>query len=61
MIQVDAQNVGEICMKQTIPSDYEPYISCDTAMFDQADMTIVVDPNTNEILLATMCSEQTKL
>ena len=46
---------------KTIPSDYEPYISCDTAMFDQADMTIIVDPNTKEILLATMCSEQTKL
>jgi hypothetical protein len=42
---------------KTIPSDYETYISCDNSTFDHADMTIVVDPNTKEILLATMHSD----
>ena len=41
----------------TIPSDYETYISCDNSTFDHADMTIVVDPNTKEILLATTHSD----
>ena len=42
---------------KTIPSDYETYISCDNSTFDHADMTIVVDPNTKEILLATVHSD----
>lgn len=42
---------------KTIPSDYESYISCDNSTFDHADMTIIVDPNTKEILLATMHSD----
>lgn len=42
---------------KTIPSDYETYISCDTSAFEHADMTIVVDPNTKEILLATTHSD----
>lgn len=41
---------------KTIPSDYETYISCDYSTVDHVDMTIVVDPNTKEILLATMHS-----
>jgi hypothetical protein len=40
---------------KTIPSDYETYmISWDNTTFDTTDMTIAVDPNTKEILLATM-------
>lgn len=42
---------------KTIPSDYETYISCDNSTFEHADMTIVVDPNTKEILLATVHSD----
>lgn len=42
---------------KTIPSDYESYISCDNSTFDHVDMTIVVDPNTKEILLATTHSD----
>ena len=42
---------------KTIPSDYETYISCDNSAFEHADMTIVVDPNTKEILLATVHSD----
>ena len=42
---------------KTIPSDYESYISCDKFTFEHADMTIVVDPNTKEILLATTHSD----
>ena len=42
---------------KTIPSDYESYISCDNSAFEHADMTIVVDPNTKEILLATTHSD----
>lgn len=42
---------------KTIPSDYETYISCDYSTVDHVDMTIVVDPNTKEILLATTHSD----
>ena len=42
---------------KTIPSDYESYISCGNSTFDHVDMTIVVDPNTKEILLATTHSD----
>ena len=44
---------------KTIPSDYETYISCDNFTFAHVDMTmtIVVDPNTKEILLATTHSD----
>lgn len=40
-----------------IPSDYESYISWGNSTFDHVDMTIVVDPNTKEILLATTHSD----
>ena len=43
---------------KTIPSDYEAHVvTWDNAIFDTTDMTIVVDPNTKEILLATMHSD----
>lgn len=42
---------------KTIPSDCESYISFDNSAFEHADMTIVVDPNTKEILLATVHSD----
>lgn len=42
---------------KTIPSDYETYISCDYSTVDHVDMTIVVDPNTKEIILATTHSD----
>ena len=43
---------------KTIPSDYETYmISWNNATFDCTDITIAVDPNTKEILLATMHSD----
>lgn len=43
---------------KTIPSDYEAYmISWDNATFDTTDITIAVDPNTKEILLATRHSD----
>ena len=43
---------------KTIPSDYEAHVvTWDNAIFDTTDMTIVVDPNTKEILLATTHSD----
>ena len=42
---------------KTIPSDCESYISFNNSTVDHVDMTIVVDPNTKEILLATTHSD----
>lgn len=43
---------------KTIPSDYEAHVvTWDNATFDTTVMTIAVDPNTKEILLATMHSD----
>lgn len=43
---------------KTIPSDYEIYsISWNNQTFSCTDITIAVDPNTKEILLATMHSD----
>ena len=43
---------------KTIPSDYEEHmVTWDNATFDTTVMTIAVDPNTKEILLATMYSD----
>jgi hypothetical protein len=43
---------------KTIPSDYEIYtLTWNNQTFSCTDMTIVVDPNTKEILLAIMLSD----
>lgn len=43
---------------KTIPSDYESHVvTWDNSTFALSDMTIVVDPNTKEILLATTHSD----
>ena len=43
---------------KTIPSDYETYtLTWNNSTFSCTDITIAVDPNTKEILLATMHSD----